>query len=205
LDKAQTEHYQLLCVFAPERLYIGEPVLNAYSGKLIDRKILYSQPVENIPKQNQLPEMVTSYLEMSVSEELENLAYLSGRYSRFRLDENFEPDDFYRLYKTWIIRSIQKEIADNVFIIKENNAIVGMVTLKYGEENGTIGLMAVSESAQGKGYGKKLIKSCMYDLHKRGISKIEVPTQANNIAACRFYEKCGFTNQSVSNIYHFWL
>lgn len=205
LQKAKMEDYQLLYVIAPERLYIGNALLKIYSGKLVDRKILYSLSIENVPERNQFPEKVTLYTKTTVSTELEELAYLSGNYSRFRLDENFEPDTFYRLYKTWIIKSVQKEMADRVFIVNDDNAIVGMVTLKYGTDAGTIGLIAISESTQGKGYGRKLINACIYDLHNRGISNIETPTQADNISACLFYEKCGFTRKSVSNIYHFWL
>jgi dTDP-4-amino-4,6-dideoxy-D-galactose acyltransferase len=205
LEKAKTEHYQLLYIFAPERLCIGDEILKNYSGKLVDRRILYSHQIENILERNQFSEIVTLYSEKVLSNELENLAYLSGKYSRFNLDENFEQDIFRRLYKTWIIKSVQKEMADSVLIVKDYDTIVGMVTLNYGEKVGTIGLIAVSALAQGKGYGKKLINACIYDLYKRNISTLEVPTQANNISACLFYEKCGFTCKLITNIYHFWL
>jgi dTDP-4-amino-4,6-dideoxy-D-galactose acyltransferase len=205
LEKAKMEHYQLLYVFVPERFCIGGDILKVYSGKLVDRKILYSQSVKNTLEQNRFPETVMPYSETVVSTELENLAYLSGKYSRFRLDKNFEPKDFFRLYKIWITKLVQKEMANSIFIAKNDDAIVGMVTLKYGEEIGTIGLLSVFESEQGKGYGKKLINACIYDLYKRNISNLEVYTQTDNILACRFYEKCGFTHKLTSYVYHFWL
>jgi dTDP-4-amino-4,6-dideoxy-D-galactose acyltransferase len=204
LEKAKTEQYQLLYIFVPEKFCIRDEILKVYSGKLVDRRILYSQYIENLLEHNQFAETVTLYSETVVSDELENLAYLSGQYSRFHLDKNFEPDTFHRLYKTWVTKSVQKKMDNSVFIVKNHDTIVGMVTLKYGEKIGTIGLIAVSELAQGKGYGKKLINACIYDLYKRNISTLEVPTQANNIPACRFYEKCGFSRELITNIYHFW-
>jgi dTDP-4-amino-4,6-dideoxy-D-galactose acyltransferase len=42
-------------------------------------------------------------------------------------------------------------------------------------------------------------------LIESNIFTLEVPTQLDNIQACRFYEKCGFQIKEIKNIYHFWL
>ena len=80
-----------------------------------------------------------------------------------------------------------------------------MATLKITADKGVIGLIAVSPLSQGKGYGHILNDACCNELIMRNINTIEVATQKDNKSACRFYEKCGFSVQSVTNIYHFWL
>jgi len=202
LSEAKEQCYQLLSVFTCNGLIISESLLNKYNGKLIDRKVLYYKSIQTIDKE---PIKTPEYTQPFVTKELETLSYLSGKFSRFRLDTGFKQDDFYRLYNSWITKSISKEIADKVFVVYESENIIGMVTLKFKHAVGEIGLIAVSETAQGKGYGKKLIQACTQTLINEGIYQIEVATQIENIPACRFYEKCGFIVKSITNIYHFWL
>ena len=90
-------------------------------------------------------------------------------------------------------------------VLKENEQIKGMVTLKISEKIGHIGLIAVSSKAQGNGYGKMLIKACENKLFTNDIFQLEAPTQKDNVQACGFYEKCGFKIKEITNIYHFWL
>ncbi len=203
IENAINEQYQLLYLFTPENIIIEYPILNKFSGKLVDKKVLYTQNIEGTNVFIDSP--IEEYLESKLSNDLESLSYLSGSFSRFHVDKNFNNDDFYRLYKTWIIKSLKKEICDKIFVLKEIDEILGMVTLKYGDQKGEIGLIAVAESAQGKNIGKNLINVCIKDLISKNIFKIEVPTQFENLAACRFYEKCNFEIKNITNIYHFWL
>ena len=78
-------------------------------------------------------------------------------------------------------------------------------TIKITDGKGVIGLIAVSPLSQGKGYGQILNDACCNELSQLNIKILEVATQMDNAGACRFYEKCGFSVQSVTNIYHFWL
>lgn len=210
LLRARKEEYQLVYVFSREDLYVNEDVLAAFNGRLVDRKIVYSQRLDNNThmedRQVEVDKVkVYEYPFSSLDPELEKLAYLSGIYSRFRLDENFVEDDFFRLYKTWIEKSVTKEIADRVYVIKENDIITGMITLKYRECWSEIGLIAVSENVQKKGAGKVLLQKCFKDSLKNGVLEIKVPTQMENKLACTFYEKNGFKIETITNIYHFWL
>jgi dTDP-4-amino-4,6-dideoxy-D-galactose acyltransferase len=199
---AKQENYNLIYVFCKEDFFIDEIFLEKNNGKLVDRKVLY---VKNISEVSYLPSNVEFYEENELTIELENLAYESGKYSRFKLDKNFAEDDFYRMYKMWIENSVKNQIADYVFVVKENNTIKGMATLKIADKIGNIGLIAVAPDTQGKGYGKALIQICENKLIEKGVSILEVPTQLDNIQTCRFYEKCGFKIKEITNIYHFWL
>ena len=202
LLQARKEDYELIYVFCNGSNFLPPGILEAYNGSLVDRKVIFENK-KLITKELSFP--VEEYTSTEVSEELEQLAYVSGRYSRFRMDARFHPDDFYRMYRTWIAKSVSREIADKVFVIREKDQIRGMVSLKITDGKGVIGLIAVSLLSQGKGYGQILNDACCNELSQLNIKILEVATQMDNAGACRFYEKCGFSVQSVTNIYHFWL
>jgi dTDP-4-amino-4,6-dideoxy-D-galactose acyltransferase len=169
---------------------------------MVDRKVLYTQKVNNT---SQVKYSVEEYNSDILTKDLEYLTYLSGSYSRYKLDLNFAKDDFYRLYKTWIEKSLSKEITDKVFVIRFDNEICAMMTVKLFTDYSQIGLFSVSDKIQGKGLGRSLINTGINFTLFKNLTKISVPTQMDNLVACRFYEKCGFEVESIINIYHFWL
>jgi dolichol-phosphate mannosyltransferase len=202
ISDAATANYQLIYAFAEKSFETDINTLKRFNGKLVDTKILYEKEIET-PKD--MPVFISEYVHMELTEELESLAYLSGNYSRFKSDKNFLEDDFYRMYRTWMEKSIKHQIADKVFIATDNNVIKGVITLKVDDKKGNIGLFSVSTDSQNKGYGKALLRACERELWNRGIFKLEVFTQTENIRGCKFYEKCGFRIKNVAKIYHFWI
>jgi dTDP-4-amino-4,6-dideoxy-D-galactose acyltransferase len=202
LKEAATIDYQLVYVFSNKDFFIDNNILDQFNGKLMDKKVLYEKKIEELEVH---PSFVCEYDGSMLTAELELLAYEAGKYSRFKLDKNFGKNDFYRMYKIWIDNSIKHQIADNVFVVIENNIIKGLITLKKNGVVGNIGLCAVSPDIQSKGYGKALITKCENELLGVDISKLEVSTQADNTQACNFYEKCGFQIKEITNIYHFWV
>jgi len=202
LSDAKKMGYQLIYVFCNKNLEVDSEILKQFNGKLMDIKNLYEKECDTTKEQSTF---VSEYKSDFLTEELAQLAYESGKFSRFKLDENFKKEDFYKMYRIWIENSVNHQIADHVYVAKENEQIKGMVTLRINKENGQIGLMAVSPEAQGKGYGKSLIYACEKKLSETKIPKLKVPTQLENKQACRFYEKCGFQIKTVTHIYHFWL
>jgi len=199
---AKEDGYQLIYVFGDGDTFVPDAVLNQFNGRLVDRKCLYSK---TITADDSCESNAVEYKLTELTHDLESLALLSGAHSRFRLDKGFDNADFERLYAIWINRSLKKEIADKIFVVAEPDKVMGMITLKINEDVGHIGLCAVSEAAQGKGYGGNLIKACVNELLSKKVYQLEVPTQMDNRSACRFYEKCGFSIKSITNTYHFWL
>jgi dTDP-4-amino-4,6-dideoxy-D-galactose acyltransferase len=198
-SEARQMGYRLLYIFSGKELKITIQSAGVPKPELVDRKVVYDKVISPADRSSDsLPE----YTGSNTTKELEELAYLSGGFSRFHLDANFTDDDFHRLYNAWISKSVSKEMADHVFVAEESGRVVGMVTLKASDGVGHIGLIAVSSETQSKGYGKKLINTCFNALLDKGVSYIEVPTQLANIQACRFYEKCGFQVKSITYIYH---
>lgn len=109
---------------------------------------------------------------------------------------------FEKMYLEWIKNSLNGSLADVVFVYKEQNKILGFVSLKIKNDFGQIGLISVSEKAQSKGIGNKLIKACDYYLYQHQIKTHKVVTQFDNIAACKLFENHNFTVESIAYIYH---
>lgn len=205
LKKELDKHigFRLIYIFSPEKINIPE---NEKTIKLVDEKIGYQIKMEDREFKFSMP--VHCSLEIfnnkSTSPELESLAYQSGEFSRFKTDKNFDNKDFFRLYKEWIDKSISGEIADSILIAKVGNNIAGLLTLKYNIDHAKIGLFAVDEKFRGLGAGIALINFCKEQSLNNGLKTIFVDTQAKNLKACSFYEKNGFKQDTLVNVYHYW-
>lgn len=149
---AREEHYDLLYLKGVNLPCdcLSENVI------LADEKVVYVQvnsgretPVDD--------ERVASALNSPLTEELLQLSYESGKYSRYRLDENFPKSVFDTLYRLWIVRSLNGEIATDVLVYSEGGHVLGVLTYKINENEAEIGIVAVSPEAAGKGIGSKLM------------------------------------------------
>lgn len=203
LAEAKLQNYRLIYVFMDEHTVLNSNLLNQWHGKLVDRKIVYKKTVKG--NKEEKSHLISVLKEAQISDELLRLVYLSGHFSRFRLDKNFPKGSFEKMYKEWIIKSLSGELADRVFVAKEKGKILGFVTLRIKNTSGEIGLIAVDNKTQGKGIGTQLTHACEKYLKEKSISCLRVPTQVDNSQACRFYEKYGFEKNTITNIYHFWL
>lgn len=204
INEAKESEYNLLYVFSkediPERLLFVHDVI----GKKVDRKVEYS--IDLSSDFDFKCSIVEDYKSTELVPELEELAYQSGQFSRFKLDRSFDSQDFYRLYYTWIKRSVSKEIADNIFITRNDMGVIkSMVTVKFNILTSHIGLISVDSDSQGKGFGKAIINKCIMSAKEFGSKKLNVATQFENKNARVFYEKCGFSVENETNVYHFWL
>ncbi len=137
-------------------------------------------------------------------EEIYELAYESGQYSRFYLDDNFKKEKFQELYQKWVDNSISKLFADDLFVYQEDNKTIGFITYKLKNDIATIGLIAVSPNYQGKGIGGKLLNYLEDILFQNDIKTLFIPTQENNLAACNFYKKQGYSINEKTIIKHYW-
>jgi ribosomal protein S18 acetylase RimI-like enzyme len=132
------------------------------------------------------------------------LAYESGNYSRFRLDEKFGGEKFRKLYDAWIDNSLSGAFADEVLVYIDENKPVGLVTYKKRETYAVIGLIAVDADSQGKGIGKQLLDFVEARLIEQEIKELRIPTQLENKQACGFYAKQGYTVFETKHIMHYW-
>ncbi len=201
--KQNASDFKLIYFITGEKNLVPDQVLKNFNGRFINQRVLYSKQLRQTDFN--IPEYIFEYKETNAQRDFIDLAYLSGYYSRFKIDTNFQTGKFKELYKTWIRRSLERSIADKVFVASHIGKITAMVTCKFYDSLCKIGLVAVSESEQGKGTGRYLMQMTEEHAFKQGLTKIQVPTQSNNIIACRFYEKQGFSPISITNYYHFWI
>ncbi len=176
-------------------------------GFLADKKITYGIVLRNVSNAclQEVNANIEEYLEPLPNSALEALALKSGVFSRFNIDPRFSKEQYESLYKLWILNSVNKKIADTVFVAKERDKIVGMVTVSKKNYRGHIGIIVVDENMRGKNLGVDLVSVAQKWFILQGCKIVQVVTQGDNVAGCRLYEKCGFHIEKTEHFYHFWL
>lgn len=197
--KMKELNYDLLYIFSSPNDTAGNKIMNDIGAKLVDQKVTYQKDVVKILTPTSGIEEYNSEL----TSELLELAILSGHKSRFKVDNGLN-SKFRMLYKTWIVNSLNRTIADNLFIHKTNNQIDGFITLSKNEDIGRIGLIAVDEKMHGKGIGNLLLKKADEWYIDNNLKSAEVVTQLENKNACSFYEKNNYKISDIQYIYHLW-
>lgn len=183
--------FDLVYLFSDKELF--------YNGlpKCIDKKIIFiKETVTEIVNESNV-----ELYDGALNQELIELSIQSGVYSRFRLDKKLS-SYFELLYTLWIKNSIESDFADYILVYKLENKIIGFLTLKEKEDYFQIGLISVSEKHRGKGIGTALLKKVDMIV---GVNKeVRVVTQLDNQSACNLYSKNGYSQSSLTYIYHLW-
>lgn len=80
-----------------------------------------------------------------------------------------------------------------IFLAYLDNQCVGQIRLKRNWNHyGLIEDLSVARDYRNRGIGKKLMAAAMQWAKAGGMSGLMLETQDINLAACRFYERCGF-------------
>lgn len=192
----ESENYKLVYIIS--EIYLEE---NS-TIKLMDKKVVYSKTLSKA-------EHSVNILEFSPEthsyDQLLELAYLSGIFSRFNRDNKFKNNEFKILYKEWLDSSINKKLSFKVLIRQLEGKIAGFVSLnKKDNQIAEIGLIAVQQQFQGRKIGTELIQECEFLSLEQNLRSIEVATQYENSSARRLYEKNDFSFKSITYVYHYW-
>ncbi len=175
-------------------------------GFLADQKVTYAIDLSGAPPFSTSTVWdCTEYTADTCGEDLETLALQVARHSRFGADPRMPVAGYEALYRLWIRNSVARTVADAVLVVPHDGRIVGMVTVGIKAGRGFIGLFAVSPGMRERHVGACLLQTTQTWFRRRGIRLAQVVTQQNNIAACRLYEKGGYTVEKVEHFYHFWL
>lgn len=190
-------HYDLIYLFSEPDLDIP------FDGaRLVDRKAVFSSV--DLGQAEACPAVVR-WDSHETPDSLISLALVSGKYSRFKTDPRFPVGSYERLYTRWIEQSVNGAIATDVFCYMGEDRPRGLLTLDRHDENNVIGLVAVDENCQHQGIGTALIKHAVSYVHEHRGNRLSVATQFDNGPACRLYSRCGFSLESVTKIWHWWL
>jgi len=178
-------------------------VIDDFEHTYTETKVIFSKNIEN--SKNPVNSAIASALNTDINiDHIYKLAFESGKFSRFKLDDKFSQDEFEKLYKIWIDNSLAKKIADDVLIYKERDTVLGFITYKISDNYATIGLLATDPKMQGKGIGTILLKAAEERLTNAMINELRIPTQLQNKSACSFYTKLGYTIKEKIIIKHYW-
>jgi dTDP-4-amino-4,6-dideoxy-D-galactose acyltransferase len=134
---------------------------------------------------------------------LRAIARTSYRDSRFYYDPQFSTAMVDAFYETWIENSCLG-YADQVLVADVQGQVAGFITCHLEETLGKIGLVGVSEFAQGQGVGRALVEAALHWFAGQGAALVTVVTQGRNIRAQRLYQRGGFVTRSVDLWYHRW-
>lgn len=198
LDHAN--EYDLLYVISESNSLIS---ISDFEVSFIETKVVFN-------KVNLKPTILTDINITKVSnvfndkKQIYDLAFESGKWSRFNLDSKFNKSEFIKLYTTWVDKSFNKEFADAILVYKLKDDIIGFVTYKVFDKYAIIGLIAVSSEFQGKGIGRKLIHAVESELFNIHVDELRIPTQLQNETACAFYKKIGYEVIQRKIISHYW-
>ncbi len=197
------KNYKLVYFFDESMSRVSTQDLSDLNGKLVDTKVIYSKLLVNgnrfINSSN-----YESYLHHASNQRLLSLALQSGKHSRYYTDANFKKNEYIKLYSTWLHKSLEGSIADEIYIHKCGTKEVGLITLKLNKKIAEIGLLSVDVNYRRKHIASNLMSGVINFASSRNCRSIEVATQQSNLEACGFYEKQGFSKIKVINIYHFW-
>jgi dTDP-4-amino-4,6-dideoxy-D-galactose acyltransferase len=174
-----------------------------YEESFSETKVIYSKGIigqKSIDDRN-----IFSGFEIAIDKsKIYDLAYESGKFSRFNLDKKFTKSEFTKLYRKWVNNSFERLNADNILVYIKDEHISGFVTYKITGNTAVIGLIGVNQLCQGKGIGSKLIKSVENILNKEKVIELIIPTQLKNTQACNFYNKMGYKIIDKLIVKHFW-
>ena len=173
------------------------------NAKLVDEKVVYALSGDVLSEEN--PNVVLWSPSQGVTDDLLHLALVSGKYSRFRLDEAFPKGSYERLYAQWIEQSVSHTMASEVFCYMLGDVPRGLVTLDRRNDEGTIGLVAIHEECQNKGIGSAMMRHVVHYARQFNCKRLTVATQLQNVPACKLYEKNGFEMKSVTDVWHWWM
>jgi dTDP-4-amino-4,6-dideoxy-D-galactose acyltransferase len=196
--------FQFVCIFS-DRL-LNQDELNKFGGQihLADEKRVYLKSLSNetiLPN----PNIASFSAERVIPERLYDLAIQSGHYSRFALDPHLPKDGFKQLYRTWLERSVSRAIAEDVLVYETDNIIRGFITLGIKNNIPDIGLVAVESESRSMGIGASLLEVAeLWAYNHAKKNEIQVVTQGANQGACMFYERKGYSINTVKYVYHWW-
>ncbi len=192
--------FKLIYLFSNEPL--SEALVKKHNLFLSDEKIDLITNVSNLTDNKFENE---NLVELNILDDnLLDLTFQSGHFSRFKIDSNFKNNEFETLYTAWIEQSISHENADKVIGFSINNKVVGFITFVLKNNMFDIGLIAVNEQHRSLKIGKQLLAYVFnYSLSKK-VDFVTVTTQNKNQGALNFYLQNGFSINQTTYIYHLW-
>lgn len=175
--------------------------------RLVDVKVLMVHADHAIAGTR--PPSVDSRIRQAIDSDvpvLEEIATRShGRDGRFSHDGHFPIEKCEELYRIWIRQSVTGG-KDHVLVADVDGQVAGYCACAFSPDGrtGKISLIAVDERFRGRGIGDDLVNASLGCFASREHARVELVTQAYNVAAQRMYQRCGFVTRGCVLNYHKW-
>lgn len=168
---------------------------------------LVSTRVPLIKKINNITEIhpnISLYDKLPPDENLISLAHLAGKQGRFGMDSRISKNIYNKIFENWIINSINKKMADEVLVYKDNDIIVGFATIKMDGNKGYVPLLAVDRQFEGKGVSFALMRAVETRLVESGCEYLLSGSQEKNKKALASFTRFGVELKTPEYVYHLW-
>lgn len=186
----------LLYVFSNEEISI-------YKKFLFDRKVTFIVCLKKADPDLSFLNGVRFYSKAPISrKELIFLSLESSKHSRYRVDPEISNNKVDELYVKWIDKTICNLSNHEILAIERDGYVVGMIAIKMALDCHHVELIAVHPNYYRQGIAGKLIEACFQNALSKGILKVSVVTQLDNLEACGLYKKYGFKIDTVKYLYH---
>ena len=203
-DESELKNWDLVYIFVDPNDISANLILQQKRIPLVDEKITYLMDVSNLKIYEDHSSWLGSYFSSAKDDEVIRIGIQSGIYSRFYTDPEIPRAKFTELYTLWMKNSISRELAREVIVYKtEEEKIAGVITIGEKNKRADIGIIAVDNDFRGRNVGSTLIQGAINYSIRHQYSSLQVVTQKMNEAACKFYERCGFSVERLVNVYHY--
>lgn len=192
--------FKLIYIYSNKPL--SDELIKNHNLFLSDEKIDLITSVSNLNFNNFENENLIELTKLDNN--LLDLTFQSGHFSRFKIDSNFKDNEFETLYTAWIEQSISHKNADKVIGFFKDDKVVGFITFVLKNNMFDIGLIAVNEQYRSLKIGKQLLAYVFNYSLSKNVDFVTVTTQNKNQGALKFYLQNGFSINKTTYIYHLW-
>ena len=130
------------------------------------------------------------------------LATLLGETSRYFKDSRIPRDRALAIYDAWITNSLVHGYAGEAILAYDGERLAGLNTLRFHGQVGTVDLIGLQDRYRNAGLGHVLLEHGFVACRERGATRVRVVTEAENVGACRFYQRHGFVAVSTDLVWH---
>ena len=183
---------------------LASTAAQATGAWLVDVRLTYRLTLAGATSLAPLPPGIALATAKKFTSSLEELAWQSGEYSRFRRDARIGDVAFRTLYTRWL----HHVLADGLVWVAatDSEKTAGMLAFEaHDHETASVALLAVTPTARRRHIGHYLVQMARQEARHRGCTELCVVTQGANQSARQFYERCGFKLLRTEHYYHLWL
>ncbi len=200
IDQLQSDHIKLAYWFFNHNADQKKKIAANFNGIVLHNRLTHQFLIAN----NAVPEIKSEQIRLldKENEDLLQLIFDCGQFSRFKTDPNFGEELYEKLYRHWISQMLEHHIVFGFFIEEKIN---GVAVVELKNEIAAFHFLAVSASKRNTGIGKQLTRAVIQTAAANKCKSIIAFTHRMNTPIWKLLEAEGFQCINEESVYHFWL